>query len=72
MFHNLLLLSEGQMMYFGRARDAGAYFDSLGFPCPDRFNPADFLLDVVSMDYRSTELETVSRERVRLLAGRWW
>ena len=53
MFNNLLLLSEGRMMYFGRAREANSYFAELGFGCPDHFNPADFFLDVISMDYRS-------------------
>lgn len=64
MFHNLLLLTEGHMVYFGRAREAAAYFEGLGFRCPEHFNPADFFLDVISMDYRSPELETESRERV--------
>ena len=32
------------------------------------FNPADFFLDVVSMDYRTPEAEAECRERVRLLA----
>lgn len=40
-----------------------------GFPCPELYNPADFFLDVVSMDYRTPEVEADSRERVKQLAA---
>ncbi len=33
----------------------------LGFPCPSGFNQADHYLDIVSMDYRTEELEKESR-----------
>lgn len=35
------------------------------------FNPADYFLDVVSMDYRSPELERSTRTRIDRLAGKW-
>lgn len=56
-------------MYFGRAREAANFFGTMGFLCPESFSPADFFLDVVSMDYRSSELEQTSRQRIRLIAG---
>lgn len=40
-----------------------------GFPCPELYNPADFFLDVVSMDFRTTEVESDSRVRVKELAA---
>ena len=46
-----------------------AYFAQHGLACPPEYNPADYFLDVVSMDYRSLEAEESCRERVRLLAA---
>jgi len=34
MFDQLMLLSEGQVMYFGSAAQATAYFAECGFDCP--------------------------------------
>ena len=63
----LLLLTEGRCAYFGPAQDAVAWFGSAGFPCPEEFNPADFFLDLTSVDYRSTSVEEASKSRVLLL-----
>ncbi len=71
MFDLLLLLSEGRVMFFGPAKEAVGYFTDAGFPTPPEFNPADFFLDVVSMDYRSPEEEGASRRRIQLLADRY-
>ena len=69
MFDLLLLLSEGRVMFFGPASQATSWFSSAGFPCPAEFNPADFFLDVVSMDYRSPAEEGSSRRRIQLLGN---
>jgi hypothetical protein len=55
-FDQLLLLSEGQGIYFGPANEAVSYFAGLGHRCPKLFNPADFFLDLLSVDYRSPEV----------------
>lgn len=68
MFDLLCLISEGRQMYYGEASHAVAYFTGQGFPCPEHFNPADFFLDVVSLDFRSPEAEEESRARVDGLA----
>ena len=68
MFDLLLLLSEGRTMYYGPAKDAVKFFSDAHFECPVNFNPADFFLDVVSMDYRNEDAEEASRERIRLMA----
>jgi ABC-type multidrug transport system ATPase subunit len=64
MFDRLLLLSEGKQMYFGPAADAVTYFIKAGYPCPARFNPSDFFLDILSPDNRSPELEEQSNKRI--------
>lgn len=34
-------------IYFGPAKSSKDYFSELGYPCPDGYNPADHLLDVL-------------------------
>lgn len=48
MFDKLILLSEGQVIYFGKAGVAMDYFSSIGFSPLIAMNPADFLLDLAS------------------------
>lgn len=60
MFDKLLLLSLGKAMYFGLAKDATTYFSSVGYKCPTNFNPADFVIDLTTPDYRSPELTQAS------------
>lgn len=48
-FDDLLLLQTGGItVYLGPQKDALAYFESLGYELPDKENPADFFLDVIS------------------------
>ena len=48
MFDQLLLISEGQTIYYGDADQTVPYFESHGFPCPRLYNPGAFLSFVVS------------------------
>ncbi|KAJ1793418.1 hypothetical protein LPJ59_004728 [Coemansia sp. RSA 2399] len=67
-FDRILLLSQGHLVYFGSADEAISYFESKGFPCPMRQNPADFFIDIMSLNNRSpNDLET-SRRRIEFLA----
>lgn len=71
LFDQLCLLSEGRVMYFGPARDAVPYFASLSFQSPAQFNPADFFLDLLSVDPRSKEREDATKARVEYLGDRF-
>lgn len=42
LFDDLLLLSEGHIVYLGDAEASIEYFDKLGYQCPVYSNPADF------------------------------
>ncbi|CAN0023380.1 unnamed protein product, partial [Sphacelaria rigidula] len=53
MFDDLLVLSEGQVMFHGPADRAVGYFRSKGFSMPANTNPGEFAIDVVSIDYTS-------------------
>ncbi|CAN4075526.1 unnamed protein product [Withania somnifera] len=46
MFDKVLLLSEGNPLYFGRGEDAMGYFSGIGFSPLVAMNPSDFLLDL--------------------------
>lgn len=67
LFDQLLLLSEGRAMYHGPAADAVPYFSSLGFDAPPRFNPADFFIDILSVDPRSPDKERTTKARIEYL-----
>lgn len=44
----LLLLANGQEIYFARAADTIEYFENAGFSIPKQCNPADVLMDIIS------------------------
>ena len=65
-FANVLLLARsGQVAYSGKRSNMLQHFASLGHNCPSTANPADFVLDLVSVDLREEKNEAVSRKRVQ-------
>ncbi|CAN0012851.1 unnamed protein product, partial [Choristocarpus tenellus] len=44
LFDDIMLLSEGQVMYHGPVEEALPHLTSLGYQCPKNFNPADFMV----------------------------
>lgn len=48
MFHKVLLLSDGNPLYFGEGSSALDYFSSIGFVPSVSMNPSDFLLDLAN------------------------
>jgi len=67
MLDRLVLLSEGCTIYVGPAADAPLYFHRQGFTCPTHSSPADYLLDVVAKDFRTSKLEALSQQRIDVL-----
>lgn len=47
---DIILLSDGRSIYHGEAEHALPYFEAMGYTCPLHFNPAEFMLDLVSID----------------------
>lgn len=67
-FGNVLLLAKGGVVaYSGKAEKMLPYFSSLGYDCPNNTNPADFSLDLVSVDLRAEKNEASTREKVKRL-----
>ncbi|MGH0132134.1 UNVERIFIED_CONTAM: hypothetical protein FKN15_049995 [Acipenser sinensis] len=50
LFDSLTLLSSGNLVYHGPARNALDYFKNIGYTCDPYNNPADFFLDVINGD----------------------
>lgn len=71
MFDQLLLLSCGQTVFYGAAKDAVGWFASKQFTCPRLFNPSDYFLDILSPDNRTPELETQTSNQINYLAQEW-
>ncbi|GAB2272212.1 ABC transporter G member 34 [Dionaea muscipula] len=49
LFDDIILLSEGQIVYQGPREQALDFFEFMGFKCPERKGVADFLQEVTSM-----------------------
>ncbi|OAY47212.1 ABC transporter G family member 7 isoform X2 [Manihot esculenta] len=64
-FDDIVLLTEGALVYAGPAHDEPlAYFSKFGYHCPDHVNPAEFLADLISIDYSSAESVHSSQKRI--------
>ena len=71
LFDELILLSEGHMIYNGPNSEAKAFFEKSGLSCPSNYNIADFYMDNISMDYRSEEQTEASKQQVEKLQAAW-
>nr|GLL40122.1 pleiotropic drug resistance protein 2-like [Ipomoea trifida] len=49
LFDDIILVSEGQIVYHGPRENVVEFFESVGFKCPERKGVADFLQEVTSM-----------------------
>jgi len=66
LFDSLLLLTPlGRPAFYGPREAALPYFAALGYECPFLTNPAEFLIDLVSLDLDSREGLAASKKRVR-------
>ncbi|KAF8009455.1 hypothetical protein BT93_J0445 [Corymbia citriodora subsp. variegata] len=50
LFDDIILLSEGQIVYQGLRENVLEFFEYVGFKCPERKGVADFLQEVTSMN----------------------
>ncbi|KAI2486328.1 ABC transporter [Pyrenophora tritici-repentis] len=71
LFDNVILLSRGKPAYAGNAKECLPYFAKLGHEMPPFTNPAEYLIDVVSVDNRSAEAEMAAQQRVGRVIEAW-
>ncbi|KAF5442329.1 hypothetical protein F2P56_034999 [Juglans regia] len=64
-FDDIVLLTDGALVYAGPAHEEPLkYFSKFGHHCPDHVNPAEFLADLISIDYSSAEGVSSSQKRI--------
>lgn len=71
-FGNVLLLARGgKPAYSGPAGEMLGYFGRLGRECPRNTNPADYVMDLITVDLQGQAREDETRKRVSLLVDAW-
>lgn len=65
LFDDILLLSEGKIVYQGPRENVLDFFESMGFKCPERKGVADFLQEVSS--FLSFSFDVTSVHKIILL-----
>merc|ERR1719427_2077717 len=65
-FDRLLLLAEGRTAYLGNANTAAQFFDSVGFPCPMNYNPADHFVETLAIQ---PEREEESKRQIEVVTS---
>ncbi len=68
---NVILLTRGNPAYAGSVKECLPYFANLGHEMPPFTNPAEYLIDIVSIDNRNEEAETAAQERVDHIVDAW-
>ena len=72
MADQILILSKGRVVFWGPPSTLSSYFSTVaGCPIPRLVNPADFLLDLVSLDPRSPLIWRESSHRLHRLLECW-
>ncbi|EAA01067.5 AGAP002050-PA [Anopheles gambiae str. PEST] len=71
MCSGVLLLSGGRTVYSGSRADLPRHMGQLGYPCPPFKNPADYYLDLVTLDDLSAAALLESSARIESLANSW-
>ncbi|KAI8929947.1 P-loop containing nucleoside triphosphate hydrolase protein [Entophlyctis helioformis] len=72
MFDNIVLLTRGgRVGYSGPARSIIPHFAAIGHKLPELTNPADFVLDISSVDLRNPEAEQKSKAQVDAIVSYW-
>ncbi|KAJ1978286.1 hypothetical protein H4R34_003260 [Dimargaris verticillata] len=64
LFDKVILLSKGQLVYYGPVDQALGYFASLGHHCGQYENPADFYLDLMTIDNATEQMSQETNARV--------
>ena len=68
---NVILLTRGNPAYTGSTADCLSFFAGLGYEMPPFTNPAEYLIDVVSVDNRSEDAESAAQERISHILEAW-
>ncbi|OMJ12168.1 ATP-binding cassette sub-family G member 8 [Smittium culicis] len=70
-FDKVILMAPGGLVYFGSTEDSLDYFESIGYVCPSHENPADYFIDIMTIDYENEENYNESLAKVEHLKKSW-
>lgn len=56
LFTNIILMNAGQIIFHGSVDEAQTLFSNMGFNLPERFNPADYYVRLISDPKQSGEI----------------
>ncbi|XP_067833640.1 uncharacterized protein [Heptranchias perlo] len=65
MFDKLLLMTDGEIAYYGAASQILQFFSGLGLHCSPHYNPADFILDKIKQSPEVREKIVTSANALR-------
>ncbi|XP_076938968.1 ABC transporter G family member 12-like [Bidens hawaiensis] len=65
LFDDLFLLSGGETVFFGEAKQAVEFFADAGIPCPSRRNPSDHFLRCINSDFDRINATLQGSQRLR-------
>lgn len=72
LFDKVLILSRGKLCYGDSYDKIFGHFSSLGFIVPEiKVNPADYFVDITSIDTRTRLQEIESIKRVEIISSAW-
>ncbi|KAI6229296.1 ABC transporter domain-containing protein [Aphelenchoides besseyi] len=67
-FDKVMFLANGRLAYFGTPTTSIKVFASFGYPCPKNYNPADSIIETLSIE---SNREAESRERIDEICRRF-
>ena len=67
LFDKIMLLSQGRTIFFGSMENGLQHFSTLNYNCPEDSNPANFFIDMITLDYRTEEKQKESKDRIEHL-----
>ncbi|OLY83949.1 ABC transporter G family member 22 [Smittium mucronatum] len=70
-FDKVILMAPGGLTYFGTTQDSLEYFSSIGYECPSHENPADYFIDIMTINYEDESSYNESLQRVEHLKKSW-
>ncbi len=69
MFDDLLLISEGHLMYYGEVSKVRSHLQNLGYPCSKDTGTAEYVLDCISRTNGGPEEQEKSSNRINHIAS---
>jgi len=70
LFDKAIYLKDGSVFYQGATDEIVHYYDTVGFPCPDNYNPADFVMNLLqSMSMEESQEKHLLMEEPEKLAS---